>query len=126
MQDPNPLPWGAMDRFQAHFIVRKRDILNDRDFIAKTTLVTKGHFAAKKIVSVSWSGSGKLANILNQDSELNEQIAKQSISDATIYVEPTSTGVRIRNKWKNHLDFTITKEMFDIYDKIALHIKSIV
>ena len=23
MPDPNPLPWGAQDRFQAHFIVRK-------------------------------------------------------------------------------------------------------
>ena len=23
MQDPNPLPWGALDRFQAQFIVRK-------------------------------------------------------------------------------------------------------
>ena len=23
MQDPNPLPWGAQDRYQAHFIVRK-------------------------------------------------------------------------------------------------------
>ena len=23
MQDPNPIPWGAQDRFQAHFIVRK-------------------------------------------------------------------------------------------------------
>ena len=23
MQDPNPQPWGALDRYQAHFIVRK-------------------------------------------------------------------------------------------------------
>ena len=23
MQDPNPLPWGAQDRFQAHFIVQQ-------------------------------------------------------------------------------------------------------
>ncbi len=23
MQDPNPIHWGAQDRFQAHFIVRK-------------------------------------------------------------------------------------------------------
>ena len=28
MQDPNPLPWGAQDRFQAHFIVRKNDVEN--------------------------------------------------------------------------------------------------
>ncbi len=24
MQDPNPLPWGALDRYQAQFIVRKK------------------------------------------------------------------------------------------------------
>ena len=24
MQDPNPLPWGAQDRFQAHFIVKRQ------------------------------------------------------------------------------------------------------
>ena len=27
MQDPNPLPWGALDRFQAQFIVRKKLVL---------------------------------------------------------------------------------------------------
>ena len=24
MQDTNPMPWGALDRYQAHFIVRKQ------------------------------------------------------------------------------------------------------
>ena len=41
MQDPNPLPWGAQDRFQAHFIVRKE--ISDYqllDFTAKTKLQT--------------------------------------------------------------------------------------
>jgi len=33
--------------------------------------------------------------------------------------------VRIHGKWKNHFDFGITKEMFEIYDKIAGHIKTI-
>ena len=123
MQDPNPLPWGALDRYQAHFIVRK-DIENDMAFTAKTVLSTKGHFGGKQVTGVSWNG-GQLAEVLNQDSALNELISKQSVNDATIYVEPTETGVRIRNKWKNHLDFGITKEMFEIYDKIAGHIKSL-
>ena len=39
-------------------------------------------------------------------------IAKQSIKDATIYVEPTDTAVRIRGKWDNHIAFGITKELF--------------
>ncbi len=124
MQDPNPLPWGALDRYQAHFIVRRSDVNNDLDFIAKTILKTKGHFGAKKVESVKWNG-GKLATILNSDSELNELIKKQSVRDASIFVEPTSTGIRIHGKWKNHLDFGITKELFEIYDKIAGHIKSL-
>jgi len=35
MQDPNPIHWGAQDRFQAHFIVRKDVGTADGDYIAK-------------------------------------------------------------------------------------------
>ena len=124
MQEPNPLPWGALDRFQAHFIVRKDVGENTDKFIAKTILSTKGHFGGKKVTGVTWNGTA-IANALNEDSALNELISKQTVNDATIYIEPTETGVRIRSKWKNHLDFGITKEMFEIYDKIAGHIKSL-
>ncbi|KAG2472478.1 MAG: hypothetical protein NPMRTH4_1980013 [Nitrosopumilales archaeon] len=122
MQDPNLPTWGAQDRFQAHFIVRKTG--SPIDFIARTILNTKGHFGSKKVTGVSWNG-GKLADILNQDSELNKRISKQDVNDATILVEPTENEVRIHGKWKNHFDFGITKEMFEIYDKIAGHIKTI-
>ncbi len=126
MQDPNPMPWGALDRYQAHFIVRRNvEGKSVSNFLAKTKLTTKGHFASKTVVKVQWDGSGVLATKLNDDSELNEMIARQSVNDATIYVEPTDGAIRIRNKWKNHLDFGITKELFEIYDRIAGHIKSI-
>ncbi len=126
MQDPNPMPWGALDRYQAHFIVRRNvEGKSVSNFLAKTKLTTKGHFASKKVVRVQWDGPGVLATKLNDDSELNEMIAKQTVNDATIYVEPTDGAIRIRNKWKNHLDFGITKELFEIYDRIAGHIKSL-
>lgn len=125
MQDPNPIPWGALDRFQAHFIVRKEAGAGFGNYVAKTKLATKGHFAAKTIVKVQWIGSGSLASKLNEDNELNELIAKQSIGSATIYVEPTDVAIRIRSKWNNHIAFGITKELFEIYDRIAGHIKSI-
>ena len=125
MQDPNPLPWGALDRYQAHFIVRKEVDQGVSNYLAKTKLTTSGHFAAKTVVKVEWEGNGSLATRLNEDAELNEMIAKQSVRDATIYVEPTEGAVRIRNKWKNHLAFGITKELFEIYDRIAGHIKKI-
>ena len=125
MQDPNPLPWGAEDRFQAHFIVRKDAGRASSNYTARTKLTTQGHFATKKIVKVEWNGIGSLTEILNEDSELNEMIAKQSIRDATIYVEPTEGAIRIRNKWKNHIDFGISEELFWIYDRIAGHIKQV-
>ena len=122
MQDQNLSPWGAQDRFQAHFIVRKTG--NPIDFLARTILDAKGHFASKKVTGVIWNG-GKLAYTLNQDSELNELISKQTVNDATIFVEPTENEISIHVKWKNHFDFGITKEMFEIYNKIAGHIKAL-
>ena len=128
MQDPNPLPWGAQDRFQAHFVVQQ-DIDNDTESwrlrrVARTRLKTTGHFGSKKIIGVTWEG-GKLAEDLNTDSSLNEMIANQSVNDATIFVDPTDNGIRIYGKWKNSFDFGITKELFEIYNKIAGHIKKI-
>ena len=125
MQDPNPLPWGALDRFQAQFIVRKNVGSSGINYTAKTSLSTKGHFGSKVITKVEWNGHGDLATKLNSDSELNNMIAKQTIKDATIYVEPTNTAIRIRSKWDNHISFGITKELFEIYDRIAGHIKSV-
>jgi len=123
MQDPLLPPWGAQDRFQAHFIV-KLDVDSPSKYLARTILKTSGHFGAKKVESVSWNG-GLIADHLNQDSELNNMIAKQSLKDATIYVDPTNNGVRIYSKWKNSHEFTFTSEMYAIYNKIAEHIKKI-
>ena len=125
MQDPNLPPWGAQDRFQAHFIVRKDVGTAVGNYLAKTILTTKGHFGSKTVVKVEWNGPGSLASKLNGDNELNEMIAKQSVRDATIYVEPTEGAVRIRSKWDNHLAFGIGKELFEIYDRIAGHIKAV-
>ena len=128
MQDPNPLPWGAQDRFQAHFVVQQ-EIGNDTESwrlrrVARTRLKTTGHFGSKKIIGVTWEG-GKLAEDLNADSSLNEMIASQSVNDAIIFVDPTDNGIRIYGKWKNSYDFSITKELFDIYNNIAGYIKMI-
>jgi len=124
MQDPNPLPWGAQDRFQTHFIVKKDSSINTLDYTTRTVLSTDGHFGSKKIKNITWDG-GKLAKTLNDDSALNKMIKKQSVKDATIFVDPTEDVVRIYGKWKNDFEFGITKELFEIYDKIAGHIKSI-
>ena len=124
MQDPNPLPWGAQDRFQAHFIVQQEPGDKIVQLTARTRLKTTGNFGSKKIISVTWEGS-KLAEELNADSSLNEMIVEQSVNDATIFVDPTDNGIRIYGKWKSSYDFGITKELFEIYNKIAGYIKNI-
>lgn len=123
MQDPLVSQWGAQDRFQAHFIV-KVDAPNPSKYVAKTVLQTSGHFNGKKVESVIWNG-GLLAEELNKDTLLNEMISKQSIKDATIFVDPSNNGVRIYSKWKNSHEFKITKDMYAIYNKIAEHVKKI-
>lgn len=123
MQDTDPLPWGALDRFQAHFVVRVR-VDDDRDVTARTVLETAGHFGAKRVRGVSWSG-GRLADELDRDAELNGMIARQSVDDASIFIEPTGRGVRMHGKWKNHMEFGVSKEMFDIYDRIARHVRGL-
>ena len=122
MQDPNPLPWGAQDRFQAHFIVRKKTD-NSFDLTARTVLQTSGYFGSKKITTVQWEG-GKIADTLNSDLVLNDLIAQQSVDDATITIDPTSKGIRIYGKWKSSFEFKVSKTQFEIFDKIAGHIKS--
>ena len=122
-QDPNPMYWGAMDRFQAHFIVSKQ-FADPASYVAYTRPVTKGHFAAKKVVQIVWEGGGDLARILSEDKILNEMILKQGVDGATIFIEPTNDLVRIHTKWRNHTKFSITKEEFEIYNRIAGHIKS--
>ena len=123
MQDSTISSWGAQDKFQAHFIV-KINASNPSKYVARTILKTKGHFATKKVESITWDG-GMIASELNNDTQLNDMIAKQSVRDATIFVDPYDNGIRIYSKWKNGTDFKITKDMYAIYDKIAEHIKKI-
>ena len=52
MQDPNPTPWGTQDRFQAHYIVRVKNIENVLDYTSRTTLSTTGHFGSKKVTDI--------------------------------------------------------------------------
>jgi len=124
MQDPNPTPWGTQDRFQAHYIVRKNNITNVLDYTTRTTLSTTGHFGSKKVTDVEWQG-GKISEALNSDTSLKEMIVNQTPDDAVISVEPTNQGIRIYGKWKNGFEFGVSKELFEIYNKIAGHIKSI-
>lgn len=121
-QELNPISWGAQDRYQAHFIVKTNDGVSAEDFLTRPKLETKGHFASKKVTGVQWIG-GSLADALNSDAELKNMMTRLSYEDAHITIEPTKGGIRIHGKWKDSYNFTITKELFVVYDRIASHIK---
>ena len=121
-QDLNPTPWGAQDRFQAHFIVKTNRENTAENMLAKTKLETKGYFASKKVTGVTWIGES-LADELNSDTELKTMITRLSYNDAQINIDPTKGAIRIYGKWKDEDNFGITKELFAVYDKIASHVK---
>lgn len=123
-QDSNPFPWGAQDRFQAHFIVKSKGSVAGDDFPAITELKTEGHFGAKKVVRVQWVG-GNIARVLNSDDQLRSMILQLPYKDTKIWVEPTKSGIRIHGKWKSSYELGISKELFDVYDRIASHVKRI-
>lgn len=125
MQDPNVVQWGALDRYQAHYIVTVPNYDNAHsDMFAKTKLETRGHFAAKRVVSVSWIGSHSLLlSKLNDDNEINDMIAKQSVWNADICIEQTGEHIRIHGRWNDKATFGVDSDMFEIYDRIAGHVK---
>lgn len=122
-QKLTPTPWGAQDRYQAHFIVKAVNKNENADLLAKTILKTSGHFAQKTVTDVKWVG-GSLADQLNSDIELKNMILKLPYSEAHVWIEPTKNGIRIHGKWKSSYEFGISKELFAVYDKIAFHIKN--
>ena len=121
-QDLNPISWGAQDRYQAHFIVRITKGISEDDFLARAKLQTKGHFTSKRVTGVQWIG-GALADALNSDDTLKTMITKLPYRDAQISIEPTKGGIRIHGRWKDSYEFSMTKELFAVYDRIALDIK---
>ncbi|MGI0074969.1 MAG: hypothetical protein ACREA5_03385, partial [Nitrosotalea sp.] len=64
-----------------------------------------------------------LADTLNADDTLQNMMTKMSYRDAQIVVEPTKAGIRIYGTWMDSSDFSMTKELFAVYDRIALSIK---
>lgn len=115
------MPWGALDRFQAHYVVRRGGA---HALAARTVVKTEGRLGAKKVVRVSWSGAGPLADALNADGELNAMIAAMGRRGASIMVEPTESGVRIHGPWRAAHEFGVTAEEFGVYDRIAGHVKA--
>jgi len=59
MQDPNPLPWGAQDRFQAHFIVQQNPGEKVIHFTARTRLKTTENYRSFWFKKTNWCNMGR-------------------------------------------------------------------
>ena len=121
MQEQDPPHCGALDRYQAHYIVRMEA---GHEHYARARLETEGRFGAKRITSASWEG-GRLADRLAQDARLCEMVAALPLGQASITVEPTDNAVRIHGGWQSRRELGISRELYDVYERIAGHLREL-
>jgi hypothetical protein len=122
-QDPVPLPYGSLQYYQVHYILKSDSKEND-SFLARCEPITKGHFSSKRVIGVRWTGSEDFSRILQQDSKLTEMLKEVMLREGEIRVDPMEDHIRIYGKWIHEDTFAFSQAMLEISDRIASHIKS--
>jgi hypothetical protein len=122
-QDPAPLPYGSLQYYQMHYIVRSESKENS-SFLARCEPITKGHFSNKRVVDVRWTGIEDFAEVLQQDAKLTEMLKGVMLREGEIKVDPMDDHIRIYGKWIHEDTFTFNQSMLEVADRIAGHIKS--
>jgi hypothetical protein len=122
-QDPTPLPYGPLQYYQAHYIVKAESEQNG-DVLARCEPTTNGHLGGKRVANVKWTGAGNFAEVLQQDAGLTEMLKEVMLREGEIRVDPMDDHVRIYGKWIHEDAFAFNKTMFEIADRIAGHIKA--
>ena len=124
MQDPNPLPYGALPYFQIHYLVEPVNISNPSSYMAKCRVKTKGHFEEKRITEIEWVG-GRLAERLGSDKELAEMLKPLMLKEGEISIDPQKDRVRVYTKWKREDKLQFDPEFFQVVERIARTIKKL-
>ena len=124
-QDSNPIPYGALQYYQIHYIIEGAVIPNSEMFLAKCEPISKGYFRNKKVVDIRWWGSGRLAEILQADKELKEMLKAVLPQEGEIRIDPVDDHIRIYGKWKHEDDLKFNAKMLDVIDRIAHHIQKL-
>ena len=122
-QDPVPLPYGSLQYYQAHYILKSESKENG-SFLARCEPVTKGRFGGKRVVAVRWTGTGKFAETLQEDAKLTEMLKEVMLREGEISVDPLDVHIRIYGKWVHDDAFGFNQTMLEIADRIAGHIKA--
>ena len=123
-QDPSPIPYGALQYYQIHYIIEDTHIANPEALLAKCEPISKGHFGNKRVVDIKWWG-GRLAEILQADIELREMLKVILPLEGEIRVDPVEDHIRIYGRWKHEDDLKFSSKMFDVADRIAYHIQKL-
>lgn len=120
--DPVPLPYGGLQYYQVHYIVEVRNDENS-DFLAWCEPVTEGHFGSKRVVGVRWVGAGRFAELLQKDEKLTDMLKDVLLNQGEIRVDPQDDHIRIHGKWVHEDRLGFNETLFEIADRIAMHIK---
>ena len=123
-QDAAPLPYGALDYYQVHYIVETGDA-DTEQFLAVCEPVTSGHFSNKRVVAVRWTGTTGFADRLQTDARLTELLKEVLLHEGQVHVDPLDDHVRIYGKW-NRDNLEASRAMVEVADIIAGHIKETV
>jgi len=100
------------------------------DLKAETRPIKVGLFK-KRVTGFEWKG-GRLAGILNADSDLRDQLVKMGLPQLVIIPHREGQHVEIRtstivaNEQTAREEAFPTTEAFDAYDKVALNVRSII
>lgn len=122
-QDPTPLPYGSLQYYQTHYIVKSESKENG-SFIARCEPVTKGYFGNKRVIGVRWTGADKFSEVLQADSKLTEMLKEVMLREGEIRIDPMDDHIRIYGKWIHEESFAFNQTMLEIADRIAGHIKA--
>jgi hypothetical protein len=122
-QDPIPLPYGSLQYYQTHYIL-KSDSKENGNFLARCEPISKGRFGGKRVVDVRWTGADRFAEVLQTDSKLTEMLKEVMLREGEIRVDPLEDHIRIYGKWIHEESFVFSQTMFEIADRIAGHIKA--
>lgn len=122
-QDPVPLPYGSLQYYQAHYIL-KSESKENASFLARCKPVTRGSFGDKRVVAVRWTSAGEFAESLQSDAKLTDMLKGIMLREGEIRVDPLDDHIRIYGSWLHEVEFGFNQTMLEIADRIAGHIKA--
>lgn len=123
--DPIPLPYGPLQYYHVHYILEIKSNDNDK-FLARCKPITKGYFHSRRIIDVKWTGDDNFAQVLQSDATLTGMLKEVILKVSKITVDPQDDYIRIYGRWVHEENLAFDAAMFEIADRIALHIKNMV